>query len=394
MDSPLAEGSRSTEELRPLWRSIGLGSAAFAFLNFTLPIYGRELGASAFQIGATFTIFTGALMIGRPVVGWALDRFGRRRFLLAALAFYSISMGVFSQTSGFEGLLVARGLQGLGAAFMWITARTMVTDWTRASERGVAMGRVTESSVRGSMFGGMWGFTLLAFLPLPSAWPIAFAGYGVLAGFGWILALRTLPESASPTLEDAAERFVWTHPLRRLGVVVFLMGFADALLGPVYLIYLQDKFSVEARVLALVFLLSGIVFATLPSRTGRLADRIGRRPMMAMGLVIVALLTLAVPWTPTLLWLIALYGGMAVGWCLVNPARDAWIGDLAGRNERGRTYGALEFCAAAGASLGPLVGGAVYDQVSQVAPFVLTAGLLGATAAGLWLAGARGGAGA
>ena len=76
--------------------------------------------------------------------------------------------------------------------------------------------------------------------------------------------------------------------------------------------------------------------------------------------------------------------------CLVSPARDAWIGDLAGRNERGRTYGALEFCGAAGGALGPLLGGALYDQVSEVAPFVLMSGLLAATATGLALAGALG----
>lgn len=391
MDAAAEPGSRAPQDLGPLWRSIGFGSAAFAFLNFTLPIYGRELGASAFQIGATFAVFTGALMLGRPIVGWALDHYGRRRFFLAALWFYAVAMGVFSQSTAIEGLLLARAIQGLGAAFMWISARTMVADWTREAERGAAMGRVTESSARGSIYGGFFGFTLLGFLPLPIAWPLAFAGYAMLALLGWLLAARTLAESSAAVSPAATDSFSWSPPLRRLAAVVFLIGFGNALLGPVYLIYLEDKFAVEPHILALVFALSGVVYATLPSRAGRLSDRLGRTSTMALGLAVVAVLTLLVPYT-SLAWLVALYAAMAAGWCLVIPARDAWTGDLAGSHQRGRTYGAIEFCGAAGGAVGPLVGGALYDGVSQVSPFFLTSALLIATAAGVWMAGGRRGA--
>ena len=121
--------SRGSDALRPLMRSVMFGSSAFVFLNFTLPIYGREIGASAVLIGGLFTVFTGALMVGRPVVGWALDRFGRQRFLIAALVFYSAAMVMFSQSQGLGALYIARFVacrgqkHGKRSRCIWRTAK-------------------------------------------------------------------------------------------------------------------------------------------------------------------------------------------------------------------------------------------------------------------------------
>ena len=41
-------------------------------LSILLPIYARQLGASATAIGGLFSVFTGVLLIVRPLTGWAL----------------------------------------------------------------------------------------------------------------------------------------------------------------------------------------------------------------------------------------------------------------------------------------------------------------------------------
>jgi len=108
--------------------AIFLGSASFAFLNFGLPIYADEIGLDAVMIGGTYATFMGTIVVVRPLIGIALDRMGRRWFFVLAFAFYVAAMAVFAQTEGVTGLYVARFLQGLGASFMWVTARTMVAD--------------------------------------------------------------------------------------------------------------------------------------------------------------------------------------------------------------------------------------------------------------------------
>jgi MFS family permease len=150
-----------------------LGSVAFVFLNFSLPIYTRGLGADAVEIGGMYTVFTLTMLVFRPVVGWALDRYGRRWFFTFAFLFYAIAMFAFSNAGSLIDFYVARFLQGIGASLMWVAARTIVADLTTDGDRGRKMGRLSSVSVQGSMMGAFYGFTLMSMFPLPEAWRLA-----------------------------------------------------------------------------------------------------------------------------------------------------------------------------------------------------------------------------
>ncbi|MDF1498866.1 MAG: hypothetical protein P1P76_00105 [Anaerolineales bacterium] len=52
----------------------------FGTLTFLLPIYGRQLGASASQIGSPFPALAFVLVGARPMLDPALDRYARRPF--------------------------------------------------------------------------------------------------------------------------------------------------------------------------------------------------------------------------------------------------------------------------------------------------------------------------
>jgi len=77
-----------------------LGSMAFVYMNFSLPIYVREQQVDAVVIGGMFTTFTVTMLICRPLVGWALDRFGRRPFFTAAFVFYALAAVWFGVRPG------------------------------------------------------------------------------------------------------------------------------------------------------------------------------------------------------------------------------------------------------------------------------------------------------
>ena len=71
--------------LKVLNRTIFLRALPAFFLSFGLPVYSKALGASAFQIGGMFSVVIAVGIVLRPLIGYALDRYRRREFFIAAM---------------------------------------------------------------------------------------------------------------------------------------------------------------------------------------------------------------------------------------------------------------------------------------------------------------------
>ena len=278
-------------------------------------------------------------------------------------------MGAFAFADGATGLYMARFLQGLGASFMWVTAQTIAADTSDQNTRGLAMGRLTTNSVRGSMIGAIYGFTLLGFMPMKEAWSLAFFGYALVSAAAFLWALFRVPETRVASGQFDVT-FELGSVLKQIYFLVFLTGFASALIEPVYLLYLKNKFDLHIIVLAWVFLPAGLVFAVLPAYAGKWSDRFGRGWVIAKGITFAGLVSLALPFWPTVLVVGVSYILFSVGWALASPAIDALVADHAPPAARGRVIGLQETAAGVGAALGPLFGGALYEHVSPESAFV------------------------
>jgi len=353
-----------------------LASMGFFFIEFGLPIYGKELGASALEIGGLFSVFAAVVVVLRPFVGWGIDRLGRKPFFVVALALYAGAMFLFSRASDLTGLFLARMAQGLGSSFLWIAAYTIATDLAPSGERGVAVGRVDEAAARGAFYGAIAGFALFSTMAPDVGWPVVFTAYAVVAAVGAWLGWRSVPEtgraaSAPAKPKVGKDRWFFSAPLLRLMVVVFTTGASSAMVWPIYLIFLQDRFAPEVGTLAAVYIPAGIVYSYLPSRLGRLSDRYGRTRLMAIGLVGSGVVSLLLPRLSSLVWLGVLFTLEAVGWTIAAPAEEAMVADLTGKSIRGRGYGVYTLARMLGATFGPLVGGWLYDSVGQAVPFYI-----------------------
>ena len=120
--TPRLATGQSSAVLGTLRRAIFLISLPFGILSFVLPIYGKEIGADAVQIGLFFSVFSLMTVLLRPVVGAGLDLYGRRPFLLAGLVGYAVTMFGFAFSNQVWVIVVARMLQGAASAFLWLSA--------------------------------------------------------------------------------------------------------------------------------------------------------------------------------------------------------------------------------------------------------------------------------
>jgi MFS family permease len=99
MQKELARESGTNAAYTVLKLPVMLGSLPMTMLAFLLPLYAKQFGANALGIGGLFAVAQGMTVLCRPVIGWGVDRWGRRGFCLAGLVCYAGAMGVCALAS-------------------------------------------------------------------------------------------------------------------------------------------------------------------------------------------------------------------------------------------------------------------------------------------------------
>jgi len=383
--------------LRRLRTSMLLISLPFGVLMFMLPIIGRQMGASALEIGGLYSIFSLMTVLLRPVVGQALDRFGRKPFLLAGLAAYGLANVLYALADSVALLYLARMVQGIGSGLTWLTAYAIVADTAGSEERGGRFGQVDEMSSRGGIIGVFIIFTLMGFLGDSQGWTTGFYVFTAIGLIGLGFAWARIPETRSVSEERpvstpadarshrAALREVISFPFATLMGIVFLTASAYALTSPILMLYLRDHVSDSIMALAWAFFPSALIYAMLPSKLGRLSDRWDRRLPMAVALIVAGIVSITIPQVRSLWPLVFLWAAETVCFAAANPTEEALVADLSPDEHRGLAYGIYTAASSLGFVMGPLLGGWLYGAFGERYPFLANAGLLWLGALGVLL---------
>jgi DHA2 family lincomycin resistance protein-like MFS transporter len=328
-----------------------VGSALVMFLNETILSVALPSIMEDFQIPATTaqwltTGFMLTMAVVIPATGWILQRFTTKQVFLTAVSSFLVGTLVAAAAPTFTVLLVGRIVQAVGTSLIMPLLMTVAMTVVRANRRGSVMGVISiVMSVAPALGPTVSGFVLNRFTwhwlfwfvaPLivvalvvgalfirnigetarapfdPLSVVLAALGFG-----GLVYALSTLgtdlPVAVGVAVVGviALALFVWRQlkletPLLDLRpftirnytlsvvVALLLMG---TLLGVVMVlpIYLQTALGVTALVTGLLLMPGGLASGLLAPFIGRLYDRVGPRPLVIPG----ALLLLGAVWAMT-----------------------------------------------------------------------------------------------
>lgn len=255
------------------------------------------LHLSIAQYGALDGLYTGATALTRLAGGYLADRFRRRK--LVALVGYGLS--AVSKL----GLLGASGAVGIGAVIATDRTgkglRTAPRDAliaTSVAERdlGQAFGVHRALDAVGAFLGPVAALALLA-LAGTADYSVVFVGSlcaGLLGLVVLALFVREPAAAASPAPAPGAEpalsgpgrlrarELLKARAFRRLCLVAALLGLVTVGDGFVYLV-LQDRDDLPVRVFPLLAVGTSLAFLLLAVPLGRLADRVGRWPVVVGG---------------------------------------------------------------------------------------------------------------
>jgi MFS family permease len=301
---------------------------------------------------------------------------------LLGLSGYAVAMIVFCRARTVPVLTVARFVQGLGIAFLWLSAYTVVADIASETGRGRDFGSIDEAASRGALVGTTAGFsvifTLQGFFDLEweQIWFWIFAAYTVPAMLALCSGWRGVDETCPLAARQPIESRPVSGQLLALMVIVLLTGASSAMVWPLLMIFLQDALHADVSALATAYIPAALITSFLPSHMGRIADRVGRKGPMIAGLALGALASALIPYLGSVIALTVLWAVESLGYTASLPAERAFVADIAGEDVRGASYGLYTFAYFLGAALGPLVGGWLYDNLSHEMPFYLNTAVL------------------
>ncbi len=165
-----------------------------------------------------------------------------------------------------------------------------------------------------------------------------------------------------------------------LAILVFGLGNSS----DTFLLLRARHLGLGTTAVVLAYVLYNVVYAGLALPAGIRSDRVGRRNVMLVGLLVFSAVYLgfAVAPGPALVWpLFAVYGAYIA---LTDGVGKALVADLAPRERQATALGLYSTVVGLSALVASVVAGLLWDAVGPAAPFVYGAALAVLAAGLLW----------
>lgn len=367
-----------------------------------LPLFAESLGAGAAQVGILVSLSTVTGVFFKLPVGALSDLIGRRLLLFGGLLAFALPPFAYLVTDSLVMLGGLRLVHGLATAIFTPVALALVAELF-LDRRGEAFGWYFAATQGGALIGPLLGGWLVSTQGFASAFLVGgIIGSGSLLVFWWIPAhLGTPLEEQGPAFRPGSSsrgeqpsadegRGVWQR-VRSLAQDLriwsaSLTNAAEKLANGALLAFLPLyglSIGLTAAEVGVLFTVQGLASLLAKPFVGRLADAVGRRPLIVGGLALCAITFSFIPHVTDMAGLVVLAVGFGGGEAVVSASAAALIADLSARDALGGGMGLRGTIMDLGHAGGPLLAGVLIAVFNYQAAFAVI-GAIQLFAAGLF----------
>ncbi|MGH7164165.1 MAG: MFS transporter [Nitrospiraceae bacterium] len=356
-----------------------------------LALFAESLGAGPETIGLVVSVSTLTGVLLKLPAGTLSDIYGRRLLMGVGILAFGLPPFAYPFVSDLATLTGLRAVHGLATAIFAPTALATVAEMY-AERRGAALGWYTASTQAGALLGPVLGGWLVYTVGFPST----FVSAGVFGCLGLVLfftlQFHTSPRRSGmqelwPALADMWAGFrVVARNTRALmtsitdGAKMIANGALMAFL-PLYGV----SVGLNPGEVGLLFGMQGITSFLSKPGMGRLSDRVGRRPLILLGLLICAGTFVLIPHASDLTLLLAVAAGFGFGEAVVTSSTSALVADLSESGTIGAGMGMQGTISDIGHASGPLLAGILIAQLGYQGAFTVIASIQLVAAATFWV---------
>lgn len=365
------------------------GVGLFAFISYNLirmpllPLFAKSLGAEPEMIGFIVSASTLTGVFLKWPAGALSDIYDRRWLLLAGLLAFALPPFGYLLVDNVGWLIALRFAHGMATAVFGPIAMAVIADLYRGT-RGAALGTYTAATQAGAMLGPLLG----GWLVTVSGFPAAFVMAGILGSAALLLflAIRLPPQIAHIASGNGVQAVVrdMTRGARTVmgNVRVLVTSATDgarqvangALMAflPIYVV----SIGMDAAQAGILFGVQSVTSFVSRPTMGWASDRIGRPPLILVGLILCAAAITVIPFTKLFIGLLGLSALFGFGEAIVNAAAAALVADLSELKTLGSAMGMQGAIMDIGHASGPILAGVLIGAFGFEIAFPIIAGIV------------------
>ncbi len=296
----------------------------------------QDIPGADFWISMILTLPAFFIVLSGPLVGWLVDRFGRKPVLVTSLLLGGLAGSSAYFLTEIWAILITRALVGMSVAGATTATNALIADYFDGQTRAKFMGAQSAfTGLAGVVFlslGGFladinWHLSFLAHSPLVVLFPLA-----------WIFIHEPAIETPDQTSEKT-ERLTLTAPLIYVFSSTFLNQFTFVTI-PIFVAYfMADLVSATGTQIGLIGAASGLFSFFAGMGYERLGRRVPFRDMTIVNFLLFSagflILGLSGAWPGIII------GQLVLGFCmgLMGSNLTTWLASLVPPQVRGRANG-------------------------------------------------------
>jgi DHA1 family multidrug resistance protein-like MFS transporter len=350
-------------------------------------------------LGVMMAAFMGTRTLLARYWGGVSDTFGRRPIIITGLMGYVLLLILFGLAQNWIHMLAIRALQGVVSAMVWPTAEAALMDIVGPLRRGEGMGLYMVLSNIGFVLGPGVGGLLYNYcrdfllLPVPDVFRVPYYIGALITLPAVLVSVAILKETAPGKIEKDAQKALLKEGLgsgmpdftppsivnaqeemtpkrRKMIYVLYVMsavnGVAMGLGQPIFQLFLMSRITTDIGIIGLIISGAGAIGLLFSIPAGRFADSRGRKGLAVWGAVGARVSLGALPLTTDLVQTSVVWIAQSAALSSSQPAMRAIQADIVPWNLRGKLFGTIQAFFNAGATIGPIAGGALFAYFSLI----------------------------
>jgi predicted MFS family arabinose efflux permease len=311
----------SPRTISPIWALVvavlAIGVDTYIVVGI-LPEIARDLREPVAAVGLIASAYALPTALLAPVFGPLSDRRGRRTAMSMGLMIFVISAAACVVAPNLLVLLLARGVNGLGAAIMLPAAFAYAGDLPLRGERDRAMGLLSSAFPMATLLGLPIGALVAAF----AGWRGAFV-FITLVGIAALVLVRAMPADRPRTSEPLGyvasyRRVLGDRSALKLLSVTMVWFITPLGLFVYFAEFIHVTHDVPTTQAGLALIMVGIVGVIASRLSGRVMGIVGPRRVVLIGITLFGTAAFLMPFSTA--WLPLSLGVMAI-W-----ASGTWFG--------------------------------------------------------------------